>query len=291
MPDEIWVADSHAKINLGLHVLERLPTGYHEIETGFCFLEWNDRLTVVPANEMSLDMGDSDIPVDRSNLINKAVTALSTYAGLERSYRIEVEKHIPAGAGLGGGSSNAATILRMLNKIEDLGLSTKDLIDLSRNLGADIAFFLQGEPAVGSGVGAELEPADIQPDHWVVTIFPGIHSSTAEAYAHCQPNPDHEFGIKRVLTEMEIDEWQYLLINDLEPAVMQLHPMVGDLKDQLYEFGATYAAMSGSGSAVYGIFEQDFVALNAYNSFLDLDFATNITRPKFRPDYGIYRKD
>ena len=287
----MWIAESYAKINLGLHILERLPTGYHQIETGFCFIEWSDRFEVTQAPEMKLKISNDDIPAGDSNLINKAVAALDRYVGLKHNYVIKVDKHIPVGAGLGGGSSNAALILRMLNKIEEMGLSSDDLIDLSRNLGADIPFFIKGQPGLGRGVGHDIEPLNIQPDYWVVTCFPEEFSSTAEAYQNCIPDPEPDFDLRQTLTETEIDEWRYTLVNDLEPAVFPRIHVAGNLKDQMYEFGALYASMTGSGSAVYGIFEQDFVATNAYKGFLELDLPCNLTRPGFTPDYGIYRKD
>lgn len=286
-----WIANAYAKINLGLQVLERLPTGYHRIETGFCFIEWNDRFSVRQHPQMELRFNDADLPADERNLVTRAVSALQTYVGLQHNYRIDVDKKIPVGAGLGGGSSNAALILRMLNKIEDLGLSDSELIDLSRDLGADVPFFIKGETGIGTGIGADIEPADIQPNAWIVTVFPNFSSSTAEAYRHCMPNPEPDFSIRHVLEDYEMDEWRFMLTNDLEPSVMQQHELIGNIKDQLYEFGAEYASMTGSGSSVFGIFEQDFVAMNAYDAFLGLGFPSNLTRPGFEPDYGIYRKD
>ncbi|HYW33788.1 MAG TPA: 4-(cytidine 5'-diphospho)-2-C-methyl-D-erythritol kinase [Balneolaceae bacterium] len=286
----MWIAESYAKINLGLHVLERLPTGYHRIDTGFCFLEWSDRFEVQTADSMHLELSDDEIPTDERNLITQAISTLERYVGLKQAYHINVEKGIPAGAGLGGGSSNAALILRMINKIEELGLSDEDLIDLSRDLGADVPFFIKGKTGIGHGVGSDIEEIDIQPDYWIVTAFPNEASSTAEAYKYCNPNPEPDFSIKRVLTEEPLDEWRYMLFNDLEQSVFQRHLVSGNLKDQFYEFGATYASMTGSGSAVYGIFEQNFVAVDAYKTLLDLDLPANLTRPGFSPDYGIYRK-
>ena len=291
MSEKLWIAESFGKINLGLHVLERLPTGYHRIETGFAFIEWSDRFEVSRSDAFDLVMKESDIPADGTNLITLAYDAFDTYVGLKNHYRFEVTKHIPAGAGLGGGSSNAALTFRMLNKMEDAGLSDDDIVDLCRDLGADIPFFVHGKTGIGSGIGQEIDHLDIQPDAWIVTIFPGFESSTAEAYRHCEPNPDPDFSIKGVLMEEPIEEWQYLLQNQLEPAVIPRHEMIGNIKDQLIDFGAAYAAMSGSGSTVFGIFEQDFVAINAYESFHKLGFLTNLTRPGFKPDYGIYIKD
>ena len=286
-----WIAESYAKINLGLHVLERLPTGYHRIETGFVFIEWSDRFEVNRSDSFSLSFSDDTIPTDESNLVTKAYRAFEQYIGLKNQYSFSVTKQIPSGAGLGGGSSNAALTFRMLNKIEDAGLSAGEMIDLCRNLGADIPFFMTGETAIGTGVGHELEPANIQPDAWIVTVFPGFESSTPEAYANCIPNPEPDFSIKGVLLEEPVDIWQPLLVNELEAAVIPRNELIGNIKDQFLDFGAAYASMSGSGSSVFGIFEQDFVAINAYESFHKLGFSANLTRPKFKPDYGIYLKE
>ncbi|MGD8747125.1 MAG: 4-(cytidine 5'-diphospho)-2-C-methyl-D-erythritol kinase [Balneolaceae bacterium] len=290
MSKDTWIADSYAKINLGLHVLERLPTGYHNIESGFCFLEWRDHFEVRQASEMKIKLSDESIPVDESNLINRAIAILDRYVGLKHNYLFKVDKRIPAGAGLGGGSSNAALTLRMLNKIEELGLNDDELIDLSHDLGADVPFFVKGKTGVARGIGHEIEEIDLQPDYWIVTCFPNVASSTAEAYQYCTPNPEPDFDLRKTLTENEIEEWRYMLVNDLESAVFPRIHVSGNLKDQMYEFGAVYASMTGSGSAVYGIFEQDFVATNAYQGFLQLNLPSNLTRPRFKPDYGIYRK-
>jgi len=289
--NELWVSNSFAKINLGLNVLERLPNGYHTIETGFCFIEWNDRFEVRPSNSMYLEMSDPNIPVDDSNLIVRAIKLLQHEAGLRDEFQISVDKRIPAGAGLGGGSSNAATILRMLNKISNLGLSIDDLADLGKQLGADVPFFVHGKAGIGTGLGDEIEFLDIQPDAHIVTVFPDVFSSTPEAYQHSTPNPEPDFSLKNLLLEGEIEEWNYLLQNDLEPAVFPRLELVGNLKDQFYDFGANYASMSGSGSSVFGLFLQDFVAIDAYESFHSLNFSVNLTRPGFTPDLGVYKKE
>ncbi|MDZ7692443.1 MAG: 4-(cytidine 5'-diphospho)-2-C-methyl-D-erythritol kinase [Balneolaceae bacterium] len=286
-----WIAESYAKINLGLHVLERLPTGYHRIETGFAFVNWSDRFEVKKASRWELEMDDENISTGEENLINQAIKQLKRYVDIKNAYHIKVDKRIPAGAGLGGGSSNAALTLRMLNKIEDLGLRDEDLIDLSRDLGADVPFFIKGQTGIGTGVGHEIKPLDIQPNYWIITCFPNVESSTAEAYKYCQPNPEPDFDLEKTLAETDPEEWRFSLQNDLEQAVLPRHNIVGNMKDQFYEFGAVYASMSGSGSAVFGLFEQDFVATNAYHGLVDLEFPTNITKPGFSPDYGIYRKE
>lgn len=291
MSKELWISNSYAKINLGLNVIERLPNGYHTIETGFCFIEWNDRFEVTPTSGMELVMSEESIPVDDSNLIVKALKILQKEAGLRDSFKIHVQKNIPAGAGLGGGSSNAATALKMINKIANLGLSLDDLSTLGKQLGADVPFFIQGKAGIGTGLGDEIEELDIQPDAYIVTVFPNIESKTPEAYQYCDPLGEPDFSLKNILLEEEIDEWHYLLQNHLEHAVFPRIGLVGNLKDQFYDFGATYASMSGSGSSVFGVFTQDFVAIDAYESFHKLGFKANITRPLFRPDLGVYKKE
>ncbi|TVQ66228.1 MAG: 4-(cytidine 5'-diphospho)-2-C-methyl-D-erythritol kinase [Balneolaceae bacterium] len=287
----MWIADAFAKINLGLHVLERLPNGYHRIETGFCFIEWSDRFEVLPSSQYRLEFSDSAIPVDESNLITKAYRLFETEAGLKSQYRFSVQKKIPAGAGLGGGSSNAALTLRILNKLEKTGLSNRELEEMAATLGADVPFFIEGVTGIGTGTGQQIEPVDIQPDGWIVTVWPGFESSTPVAYQQCTPNPDPEFSLRETLLGEEPAQWPVFLENDLEGPVIRIHEMIGYMKDQLYDFGALYAAMSGSGSTVFGIFEQDFVAINAYESFHRLGYAVNLTRPGFKPDYGIYFKE
>jgi 4-diphosphocytidyl-2-C-methyl-D-erythritol kinase len=287
---ETWIAEAYAKINLGLHVLKRLPTDYHEIETGFSFIDWSDRFTLQPSGQMQLHISDEEVPLDGSNLIAQAIQALNKYVGISGQYKIQVDKQIPIGGGLGGGSSDAAMILRMLNKIDDLGLDEQDLIDLSRDLGADVPLFLMGEPGIGRGIGQDIEPAEIQPSLWILTVYPGFECSTAEAYQYCQPRAERDFTVEKILTDIPYDEWQYMLENDLEPPVMQRHQQIGNIKDQMYELGATYASMSGSGSSVFGLFEQDFVATDAFHQFVELEYKASITPPDFSPDFGIYRK-
>lgn len=292
----MWLAYSHAKINLGLQVLERLPAGYHRIATGICFLEWKDRFEVERAGRYKLEIDqeegrEQDIPTDERNLVSRAVRAMERYVGLNHHYHFRITKNIPAGAGLGGGSSNAALALRMLNKMEEIGLSDQELVDIGRDLGADVPLFIRGHTGIATGMGHEVEELPLQPDRWIVTCFPGEPSSTAEAYRFCEPNPEPDFPLRRVLTEEPVEEWRFMLSNDLEPAVFPRINVAGNLKDQFYELGAGYASMSGSGSAVYGLFEQDFVAINAYEGLLDLGLRVNLTRPGFSPDTGIYRKE
>ncbi len=284
----MWIADSYAKINLGLNILERLPTGYHQVETGLCFLQWHDRFEIQQAEKMKVEINGKN---ETEDSINRAIAVLDKYVSLKHNYYFNVEKRIPSGAGLGDDSSNATITLRMLNKIEELGLSDSDLIDLGRNLGTNIPFFIKGETGIGRGMGHEFEEVSIQPDLWIITCFPNETSNGAGAYSLTESNPDSNFSIKKILAEEEPDEWRYMLFNDFEQTVIQQIPVAGNLKDQFYEFGAVYASLTGSGPAVYGLFEQEFVAVSAYKTLLELGYPANLTPPDFTPDYGIYRKE
>ncbi len=283
-----WVTRSYAKINLGLFVHGRMPDGYHDIETGFAYIDWSDTFRVKVAPQSRIRFSDPDIRPDETNTVVKAYRLFMHEFGLSRNYDIMVEKSIPMGAGLGGGSSNAATMLRILSKLENRNIPLDRLADTGALVGSDVPFFLSGDTAIGTGRGVNLKSASIQPDAWILTVYPNFESSTTEAYRYCEPNTDHELTIASILLDTDIEEWSYLLTNDLEPSVMVQHPMIGDIKDQMMDFGAIYAAMSGSGSSVYGLFTQDFVALNAWHGFIDLGMRGNLTRPMFKPDPGIY---
>ena len=286
---ETWVSRSWAKINLGLQVLSRRQDGYHNISTGFCFINWSDRFEVRRTEKDRLWLTNSQIPADRQNLILRAKERLFEATGSNPQLDIGVEKFIPSGAGLGGGSSNAATILRIIRKMEALDLTENNMSALVCGLGADISFFIYGKTGIGAGDGSDISFHDIQPEAWILTVFPDIHVSTPEAYRHCKPDDNPDFPLEQILLEEPLEEWRHFLGNDLEPWAILQHPIIGHIKDQLYELGAVYSSMSGSGSSVYGLFQQEFVAVEAYNMFLDLGYPACLTPPLFLPDAGVYK--
>jgi 4-diphosphocytidyl-2-C-methyl-D-erythritol kinase len=284
----VWKSNAYAKINLGLHVLNRLENGYHEIETGFVFIEWFDEIRMELAKTTSVSYGNSTLTGQTDTLIHKAIQLLKAKGFSFPELKIDVKKRIPMGAGLGGGSSDAATTLRMINTIANLGINAPELAQMSAKLGADVPVFVKGDPCFATGIGTDLQSVKIQPDAWIVTVYPNLESSTAEAYQNCIPESERDYSLLEVLSNQELDEWRYLLENDLEKSVIPFNPIIGDFKDQMYDFGAMYAAMSGSGSCVFGLFEQDFVALAAYDAFLSLNYPVSITKPLFKPDNSIY---
>ena len=182
-------------------------------------------------------------------------------------------------------------MLKILEKINQTGSNDDELASLGAALGADVPVFVHSKTAIGKGTGISLEFSNIQPDAWIVTVWPGIHSSTAQAYAGCEPSDEPPAPLSAILKDNPPDEWGYLLRNDLEPVVIGLYPEVGLMKDQLMDSGAVFAAMSGSGSAVFGIFEQELPALEIYKYLLDLGYNASITPPNFKPDQKVYRVD
>jgi 4-diphosphocytidyl-2-C-methyl-D-erythritol kinase len=284
------IAKSYAKINLGLRVTSRMPNGYHTIQTGFVFINWYDRLEVTKSHETLFRCSNKALGTGDDNLVMKAVRAMSAVAGRTLNYHIHLSKMIPLGAGLGGGSSNAALILRMINHIEQLGLSDAELAAIGVRLGADVPIFVHGKTALAEGIGDVLDFRDIQPDMYIVTVNPGFESSTAEAYRYCQPYEDDTLDVRKVLTTYPSEDWPTFLVNDLEPPVIEVHPFVGMLKDQFYDFGAVYAAMSGSGSSVFGLFDQEAAAIESYEYLQNEGYIVNLTNPNFVPDQRIMLK-
>lgn len=255
----------NCKINLGLHVVGKRPDGYHDLET--IFLPVHDLCDELEIRESTtLQMVQEGIVLDNvpeDNLCNKAWQLLHNEFDIP-PVSIRLKKNIPFGAGLGGGSSDAAFTLKMLNEMFALGLDTAALERHAARLGADCAFFIQNRPAYATGIGDQLEPMPefrIQNSEFRIEIeIPeGEHVSTKEAYSglspftsHLSPRPDLREAVKR-----PIADWRDLIVNDFEASVFPSHPAIAALKDDMYRRGALYASMTGSGAAVFGIFPKE----------------------------------
>ena len=243
----------NAKINLGLNVLSRRNDGYHNIETVFYPIPLQDALEVTDAEVTSLRIVGQhlDCPVEE-NLVMKALRLIESEFQLP-PIDIYLYKHIPSGAGLGGGSSDAAAMMRLLNDRFHLGLSTVDMQQRLASLGADCPFFILNQPALATGVGDVLTPVNMELIGWnLVLVKPDIQVSTRDAYATVTPHQP-QMPLAQVV-QRPIEEWQQLMVNDFEASVFPKYPEIAAIKDKLLDMGATYAAMSGSGSAVYGLF-------------------------------------
>lgn len=250
-----------AKINLGLHVLRKRPDGYHDIRSMLLPIPLCDALEAVvdeslASGEVKFESTGLPVPGDpASNLCLKAVELVRQRRELP-GLRMHLHKAIPTGAGLGGGSSDGAHALLLLNDLLGLHFTEEELHAMAARLGSDCPFFLKGKPQLAQGRGERLSPVEVDlKNHWLVLVNPGIHVSTAEVFQ----------GMRLTTTHADLEEvvkaplaaWQGTVVNDMEEFVFAKHPAIGAIKAELLRQGAVYAAMSGSGSSVFGIFGKE----------------------------------
>lgn len=249
------IAFPPCKINLGLNVLSKRSDGYHNLETCFYPLPFTDILEILPSEKLTFIPTGKVIPGAVSeNLCLRVYDLLSKDFSIT-PVEIHLHKVIPTGAGLGGGSSNAAYTLRLLNEIFNLKLNTVQLKEYAQQLGSDCAFFIEDEVRFGTGRGEILEPIQVSlKDKFLILLKPDVHVSTAEAYRGVLPQPANT-SVRHILENTSLPQWKELLKNDFEPSVFKAHPVIEQCKNALYEHGAIYASMSGSGSSVFGIFD------------------------------------
>lgn len=247
----------HAKINIGLDIVGRRPNGYHLIDTVMIHTDWEDLLELTQAEEHT-ELVVTGRPVacpPEKNLVMRAYTLLSDTMGGLPPTRIHLHKNIPDGAGLGGGSADAAYTLRGLNELYHLGLDNDRLAELAAELGADCPFFIFDEPKLCTGIGTDLRPVELPGELQAFTLAivkPPFGVSTAEAYSGVKVEVPAVALKERVARAVE--DWQGSVTNAFEDSVIPAHPEIGQIKADLAALGAIYASMSGSGSAVYGIF-------------------------------------
>ncbi|HIZ87181.1 MAG TPA: 4-(cytidine 5'-diphospho)-2-C-methyl-D-erythritol kinase [Candidatus Coprenecus pullistercoris] len=250
------------KINIGLRVLARRDDGYHDIETLFYPVDsYTDILEIIEADSVSMNYFGTVYELPGGDMEKEL--CVKAYRLLQKEFDlppvgIYLCKNIPVGAGMGGGSSDAAWTLRGLNDLFCLGLSMEQLASYASQLGSDCPFFIHGIPMLGRGRGEILTPccpdsvAGLKERYHIKIVAPGIHVSTAGAYASLTPDSSGK-GLEKLL-ELPVEQWRERVINDFEKTVFARHPEIARIKQSLYDEGAVYASMSGSGSAVYGIF-------------------------------------
>lgn len=252
-----------AKVNLGLNVVERRPDGYHNLQTVFYPVGIQDALEIFPMaedfpSEVDCDIKVSNIPIEgdeQRNLVVRAYQLLKQdFPNLPRLH-VHLYKGIPTQAGMGGGSSDASAMLRLLNTSFQLNLSDEKLISYASKLGADCAIFILNRPAYAEGIGEKLYPMDVDLSGWYMAVVrPDIPVPTKEAFARIKPHFPQKCC--RDIVMQPVETWKKELVNDFEESVFALHPELAAIKERLYQLGATYAAMSGSGSALFGLFRQ-----------------------------------
>jgi 4-diphosphocytidyl-2-C-methyl-D-erythritol kinase len=264
----------NCKINLGLSIVEKRPDFYHNIETVFYPIPLFDILEVVPSKNGETTFTSSGIVIpggQNQNLCLKAYHLLANDYELA-PVNIHLQKNIPIGAGLGGGSSDAAHTLVLLNDLFGLNLTSAQLINYASSIGADCPFFILNKPDFAYGVGNQFKDIDVRlNDYFIVIVKPSIHISTAEAYAGITLNK--KANSIDVLIQQHIDSWSLVLNNDFEPSIFRKYPEIENIKKILYEKGAVYASMSGSGSSVFGLFKSE---VNLKDEFLDFFYWSSV---------------
>lgn len=250
------IAFPNAKINLGLNIIHKRQDGYHELETCFYPVPWQEALEIVETKKTIVAISGMEVPDDGDNIVLKAYHLLTSDFELPPVH-IHLHKVIPIGAGLGGGSADAAFALTLLNNLFKLGLSDEELMMYAVRLGADCAFFIKNKPMLATGIGEQLAEVEISlKGKFILLVYPNIHVSTKEAFSNINPKKP-AISIKQVLGEKSISEWKHLLRNDFEASIFDAYPILMEIKNKLYKSGAIYASMSGSGSCMYGIFEEN----------------------------------
>jgi len=245
-----------AKINLGLNVLHKRDDGYHEMETCMKSIPLSDVIEILESNTFQFVQTGISIPDSQEhNLCVRAYKLLKEDFDLPPVF-IHLRKQIPMGAGLGGGSSDGSSVLMGLNKLFELGISDADLESYAAKLGSDCPFFIRNNSQLASGRGEILEPLELDlSDYYLKLIYPGIHIGTQEAYSRVHLNNDQK-RIKDILS-LPIEDWKNELQNSFEKGEFETFPVLSKIKDDLYREGAVYASLSGSGSAIYGIFREE----------------------------------
>lgn len=259
-----------AKINLGLHVLRKRDDGLHDIETVFVRIRWADTLHVERADALMMTCSDRALPIDDRNLVMRAARILQKEYEPAAGAHMHLEKRIPYGAGLGGGSSDAAAALILLNELWSLNLDREKLARHALDIGSDVPFFLGPEAALGTGRGERLEPLidpqtdePFRPAYPLVVAVPEETVATAAAYAMITPRDGERADLREIVLSHDLERWRRELVNDFEAPILEAYPAIAEIKAALVAAGAGYASMTGSGSAVYGFFTESDTAAAA----------------------------
>lgn len=251
----LMIVFPNAKINIGLNITGRRPDGYHNLETVFYPVKIFDALEVIESPELSFESSGLHIPGRADdNLCIKGYHLLKKDFPKLPPAKIHLHKNVPIGAGLGGGSANAAFFIKLMNEKFGLNLDEEEMMDYARQLGADCAFFISNRPVFAFEKGDEFEPVNLDLSAYhIVLVMPDAHVSTAEAYRGVKPAPVKETVYD--LVNMPVAVWKKHIRNDFEMHIFNSHPVIRGVKAILFERGALYASMSGSGASVFGIFE------------------------------------
>ena len=276
---------AYAKINIGLYILGKRSDGYHDLETIFHEINLFDEIDLELNKTLEMNADSILVPIDESNLCLKAATIVQKERKIKEGVMIQLRKKIPIGAGLGGGSSDAAAVLRGLNELWKLKLSNNQLRTIAKQIGSDVPFFIEGGNAYASVRGEILEHFSLDIPFWIAVVTPLIHIPTSWAYSHLKLQRDGKGSELRTKIAKNISNPKKitsLVRNDFEQSTIEVYPEIGRLKEKLKEHGAVFSLMSGSGSSVFGFFESEKKALDALESF-PKNYQTSLTAPTFKP--------
>ncbi len=246
-----------AKINLGLNIIEKREDGFHNLKTLFFpVMDMADKISIYPDTKFSFSCQGFPELENEENLVVKAVRLLENKLGIKINVKIELLKGIPMGGGLGGGSSDAASTILALNALLKLNLNSNQLFETALSLGSDVPFFLLSRPAAGFSRGEALVPVDFYPETYILIVNPGIHVSTAEAFRNIKPSINDTDYIQ-LFSEAAHNPKALSgrLVNDFENYIFGKYPQIGKIKEKMLNNNSTFSMMSGSGSTVYGFFD------------------------------------
>ncbi len=275
---------AYAKINIGLNILGKRSDGYHDIETVFHEIDCFDEIEIEQHDTLEITADSILVPNDESNLCIVAANLLKKERRIQQGVMINLKKNIPVGAGLGGGSSDAAAVLYGLNQFWKLRLSKNQLRTLAGQIGSDVPFFIEGGTAYATGRGEILESFSLALPFWIAVVTPLIHISTALAYSQYAPKRNIKASGLQTKLMKQISNPQKLATiakNDFELPAFRIYPELSSIKEKLIGMGAVFSLMSGSGSSMYGFFENEKKALSAISSF-PKNYQTSITAPSFK---------
>lgn len=281
-------AKAYAKINLGLRVLRKRADGFHDIETIFHRVALYDEVTLSPAEVIEVHSSSPEAPGGPDNICYKAASLVQKETGVSNGVIIRITKNIPVGAGLGGGSSDAAIVLTLLPQLWGVAITTTRLQQLALELGSDVPFFLRPDSAHGTGRGEQLEYFRLEMPYTILLCNPNIHVATGWAYRNVTPDASRSSSLKELILNSIFAGGQLseALENDFEKSVFAAYPAIQRVKEKMLDYGAVGAAMSGSGSTVFGLFNTEGAAAAAAASFVDMDYKVSITPPHFHPQEG-----
>jgi 4-diphosphocytidyl-2-C-methyl-D-erythritol kinase len=278
------IARAYAKINLGLRILDKREDGFHNIETIFHRINLFDKLSFEQSATITLICSHPDVPTDNRNLCLRAAHLLLQKYNVNRGVKIHLTKNIPIGAGLGGGSSDAASTLRALTELWDLQITGNELHDIALQLGSDVPYFIQHGSAYATSRGEVLKYFNLDVPYWIVVVYPNIHISTSWAYSNLKLTDHKNLHTLKDIIRKHINEPKVLsqfLRNDFESLVLQTHESLSQIREGFVASGAEFVQMSGSGSAIYGFFVSRRL-VTSITAKLQKHYPVFITAPHFK---------